>query len=71
MGIFPLRFVVFLVLIGTLGHSYIVIGQYGTSSEVLLCCLLIFLASQDAIEVMSVTHSLSVSIDFSDVTLGW
>ena len=28
-----------------------------------------FLASQDAIEVMSVTDSLSVLIDFTDVTL--
>ena len=28
-----------------------------------------FLASQDAIEVMSVTERVSVSIDFTDVTL--
>ena len=28
-----------------------------------------FLASQDAIEVMSVTHWLDVSIDLTDVTL--
>ena len=36
-------------------------------------CLVVFLASQDALEVMRVTHSLThwviVSIDFTDVTL--
>ena len=30
---------------------------------------LIFLASQDALEVMRVTHWVSVSVDFTDVTL--
>ena len=40
----------------------------GEIYDLFVCCICLFLASQDAIEVMFVTDLLSVSTDFTDMT---